>query len=389
MKIFVTGYGVISAIGEGEESLNSFKAMQSGVTNGDSEATKAYKLGIVKMSNEELRTRYALNNSGSRTAILGMVAAKKAFEGHELLKEVKTGLISGTSVGGMDVTEEEYKKNIKGEEIDPSGYIHHSSGVSSQGIARELGINDFVNTISTACSSANNAIMMGARMIKNGILDRVVVGGTDSLTLFTMNGFRSLMINDSEWCRPFDNSRQGLNLGEGAGFIVLESEKSMAKTNKESIVELKGWGSTSDAHHQTASSENGYGAQLAMKEALGVANLKPEDINYINAHGTATPNNDLSESHAIKAVFGSTIPAFSSTKAFTGHTLAASGGIEVVFAVMAIKKGLLLPNLNFSTPIEETKLTPQLTFEEGREINNVLSNSFGFGGNCSSIILGK
>ena len=256
MKIFVTGYGVISAIGEGEESLNSFKAMQSGVTNGDSEATKAYKLGIVKMSNEELRTRYALNNSGSRTAILGMVAAKKAFEGHELLKEVKTGLISGTSVGGMDVTEEEYKKNIKGEEIDPSGYIHHSSGVSSQDIARELGINDFVNTISTACSSANNAIMMGARMIKNGILDRVVVGGTDSLTLFTMNGFRSLMINDSEWCRPFDNSRQGLNLGEGAGFIVLESEKSIKETNKEPIVELKGWGSTSDAHHQTASSES-------------------------------------------------------------------------------------------------------------------------------------
>ena len=389
MKIFVTGYGVISAIGEGEESLNSFKAMQSGVTNGDSEATKAYKLGIVKMSNEELRTRYALNNSGSRTAILGMVAAKKAFEGHELLKEVKTGLISGTSVGGMDVTEEEYKKNIKGEEIDPSGYRHHSSGVSSQGIARELGINDFVNTISTACSSANNAIMMGARMIKNGILDRVVVGGTDSLTLFTMNGFRSLMINDSEWCRPFDNSRQGLNLGEGAGFIVLESEKSIAKTNKEPIVELKGWGSASDAHHQTASSDNGYGAQLAMKEALGVANLKPENINYINAHGTATPNNDLSESHAIKAVFGSTIPAFSSTKAFTGHTLAASGGIEVVFSIMAIKKGLLLPNLNFTTSIEETKLIPQLTFEEGREINNVLSNSFGFGGNCSSIILGK
>jgi len=122
---------------------------------------------------------------------------------------------------------------------------------------------------------------------------------------------------------------------------------------------------------------------------LGIANLKPADIDYINAHGTATPNNDLSESHAIKAVFGSSIPAFSSTKAFTGHTLAASGGIEVVFSIMAIKKGLLLPNLNFSTPIEETKLTPQLTYEEGRKINNVLSNSFGFGGNCSSIILGK
>ena len=149
---------------------------------------------------------------------------------------------------------------------------------------------------------------------------------------------------------------------------------------------MKGWASTSDAHHQTASSENGYGAQLAMKEALVKANLNPEDINYINAHGTATPNNDLSESNAIIEVFGSSIPAFSSTKSFTGHTLAASGGFEAVFSIWAIKKGLLLPNLNYSTPIEETKLIPQLTFEEGQEVNNVLSNSFGFGGNCSSII---
>ena len=156
-----------------------------------------------------------------------MVAAKQAFEGHVLSPEIRTGLISGTSVGGMDVSEVEYKKYLDQQGHNPSNYKHHSSGTSSLQIAMELGITDFVNTISTACSSAANAIMMGARMINNGLLDRVVVGGTDSLTLFTISGFRSLMIFDDEWCRPFDETRKGLNLGEGAGFLVIESEDAM------------------------------------------------------------------------------------------------------------------------------------------------------------------
>ena len=153
------------------------------------------------------------------------------------------------------------------------------------------------------------------------------------------------------------------------------------------MAKLTGWSNASDAFHQTASSPNGYGATLSMQEALDIAGLKPEDIDYINAHGTATPNNDLSESHAIKTIFKDTIPPFSSTKAYTGHTLAASGGIEAVFAILAIQKGLLYPNLNFSTPIEETGLVPQLKFEENKTIKNVLSNSFGFGGNNSTVIL--
>ena len=124
-----------------------------------------------------------------------------------------------------------------------------------------------------------------------------------------------------------------------------------------------------------------------MQEALNVAGLQAKDIDYINAHGTATPNNDLSESHAIKTIFKDAIPPFSSTKAYTGHTLAASGGIEAVFAILAIQQGLLYPNLNFSTPIEETGLVPQLKFEEGKTIKHVLSNSFGFGGNNSTVIL--
>jgi 3-oxoacyl-[acyl-carrier-protein] synthase-1 len=229
--------------------------------------------------------------------------------------------------------------------------------------------------------------MMGARMINNGLLDRVVVGGTDALTKFTISGFKSLMIFDEEWCRPFDESRKGLNLGEGAGYVVLESEKSISLSKQKPVAMLSGWSNASDSFHQTASSPDGHGAQLSMQEALNVAGLKPEDIDYINAHGTATPNNDLSESQAIKKIFKSRIPPFSSTKAYTGHTLAASGGIEAVFAILAIQNGYIYPNLNFRNAIEETGLIPQLKFSENNKVKHVLSNSFGFGGNNSTVII--
>jgi 3-oxoacyl-[acyl-carrier-protein] synthase I len=388
MNIYVTGYGLISSIGVGEEeSLSSLRNSRTGIDTGRSESTKAYKVGAIHMSNSELKKEFNLITEGSRTALLGMVAAKQAFNGHVLSEQIRTGLISGTSVGGMDISEIEYKKFLDNDGHNPNNYQHHASGTSSLEIAQELGITDFVNTISTACSSAANSIMMGARMINNGLLDRVVVGGTDALTAFTISGFKSLMIFDDEWCKPFDDTRKGLNLGEGAGYIVLESEKSLEISKKNPVASLSGWSNASDSFHQTASSPDGHGAQLSMKEALDIAGLKPEDIDYINAHGTATPNNDLSESQAIKAIFGGNIPPFSSTKSYTGHTLAASGGIEAVFAILAIKHGLLYPNLNFKQAIKESELVPQVEFEEQQSIKHVLSNSFGFGGNNSTVIL--
>ncbi|MNY29419.1 3-oxoacyl-[acyl-carrier-protein] synthase 2 [compost metagenome] len=215
------------------------------------------------------------------------------------------------------------------------------------------------------------------------------MGGTDGLSQFTISGFRSLMIFDDEWCRPFDETRKGLNLGEGAGFLVLETEETIKKSGKKPLAILSGWSNASDAYHQTASSPEGLGATLSMKGALEIAGLSPADISYINAHGTATPNNDLSESHGIKTVFGSTVPPFSSTKAYTGHTLAASGGIEAVFGILALNNGILLPNLNFRQAIEETGLIPVKNYSEGNNIRHILSNSFGFGGNNSTIILSK
>ena len=386
--IYVTGHGVVSSIGDNtEETFASLLASKTGVKPGVNSYSQNYKVGEVLYSNEELKERFFLKCSGSRTSLLGLVAARESFQGHELLTGLRTGLISGTSVGGMDISDKTYRNYLDNTPFEIQSFRNHPSGTSTEHIAFELGISHFVNTISTACSSAANAIMMGARMINGGLLDRVVVGGTDSLTQFTIAGFRSLMIFDENWCRPFDETRNGLNLGEGAGYLVLESERSLERTKKNPIARLSGWGNASDAFHQTASSPNGDGAVLAMTQALKNANLSPADIDYINAHGTATPNNDLTESKAILSVFGEKVPPFSSTKSFTGHTLAASGGIEAVISILAIKNKCVFPNLNYSQVISETGLKPVTSIVQVSELKHVLSNSFGFGGNNSTLIL--
>lgn len=390
MNIFITGYGTISSIGKNvEETFEALLSEKSGIKQGFNAHTKRFKVGEVDLTNEELMSTFHLKTNGSRTALLGMVAAKEAFKQHSLLAEIRTGLISGTSVGGMDISENEYAKYHKALPTNKLNYLHHPSGTTTEQIAKELGITGFINTISTACSSAANAIMLGARMIRANKLDRVIVGGTDGMTNFTISGFRSLMIFDEDFCRPFDESRKGLNLGEGAGFLVLESENSIQRTKKKPLAILTGWSNASDAFHQTASSPEGNGAILAMTKALEIAKLKPQDIDYINAHGTATPNNDLSESKAFINVFNGKVPPFSSTKPYTGHTLAACGGIEAIIAILSMNNNVLFPNLNHHNPIEETGLIPIKSIQKNRNINHVLSNSFGFGGNNSTLILSK
>lgn len=390
MKIFVTGIGVVSAIGMNvEEALLSLRSQKTGISKGTQPFSERFMVGEIPYSNAELMEKFKLKDFSSRTALLGKIAAKEAFTNHTLHTQIRTGIISGTSVGGMDVSEIEYKKFLKDGTDSLDAYSHHSSGTTTQQIADELGITEYINTISTACSSAVNAIMLGARMLQSGQLDRVLVGGTDALSSFTISGFRSLMIFDENWCKPFDEERKGLNLGEGAGFLVLETEQSISKSGIKPLAILSGWSNASDAYHQTASSPEAIGATRSMKEALSVAKLSPSDIGYINAHGTATPNNDLSESVGIKNIFGTNIPPFSSTKSYTGHTLAASGGIEAVFSILALNHGMLLPNLNFKNSISETGLTPIKEYSEGNNIHHILSNSFGFGGNNSTIILSK
>ncbi|QQQ27405.1 beta-ketoacyl-[acyl-carrier-protein] synthase family protein [Chryseobacterium indoltheticum] len=395
-KIAITGMGIISSIGNNvEENFISLTTGKHGISDIQLFETRHagnIKTGEIKLSNEELVQKLQLSedNNVTRTALLGMVATKEAVEsaGISDINEYKTGLISSTSVGGMDITEkyfytyEDFPEKQK--------YIDsHDAGNSSLAIADFLGLKGMVSTISTACSSAANAIMMGAKLIKNGVLDRVIVGGTDSLSKFTLNGFNTLMILTDSYNTPFDNDRKGLNLGEAAAFIVLESDEVVKKENKKVLAYLSGYGNANDAHHQTASSENGQGAYLAMEKALKVSGLDKKNIDYINVHGTATPNNDLSEGIAMIRIFGENrVPEFSSTKAFTGHTLAAAAGIEAVYSILAMQNNVIFPNLNFKTKMEEFDLTPVTELKE-KNINHVLSNSFGFGGNCSTLIFSK
>jgi 3-oxoacyl-(acyl-carrier-protein) synthase len=394
-KVFITGTGIISAIGNNyNEVLQSVKESRTGIAYSSS-LNSIYRdeipMGEIKLSDFELimLAEPEAKRAYSRTALLGMIAAKEALKtaGIYDVNEFKTGLISSNTVGGMDKSELFYRQFLPDRRKGKlKNIVTHDCGESTQQIANYLQINYFHSTISTACSSSANAIMLGARLIKHGLIDRMVVGGTDALSVFTVNGFNSLLILDRKPCRPFDETRNGLNLGEGAGFIILESEKCVNLSKKNPLCELTGYGNACDAFHQTASSPDGNGAKRAIGKALKSANLLPSQIDYINVHGTATPNNDLSEGVAIQTIFGDKVPYFSSTKSLTGHTLGASGGIEAVLCVIAIKNKMIFPSLNFSAPMKELSITPVKELKENIQVKHVLSNSFGFGGNNSSLI---
>ncbi|MBN2275260.1 MAG: beta-ketoacyl-[acyl-carrier-protein] synthase family protein [Bacteroidales bacterium] len=394
-RVFVTGTGIVSAIGfDCEETASALKLSASGIgriTHLNTVYKEEIPVAEVKATDKELMEMAGIQQAGffSRTTLLGIIAARQALLQADIkdIKAYKTGMVSATTVGGMDRSERFFKKFI----IDNSrgrlrDIITHDCGDSTERIADTLGIKDYLATISTACSSSANAILLGSRLIKNGILDRVIVGGTDALTLFTLNGFNSLMILDKNGCKPFDEERNGLTLGEGAGFLVIESERSVRKDHKEVLCEITGYGNACDAFHQTASSPEGEGAYLSMKKALDVAGLEPGRIDYINAHGTGTKNNDLSEGIAIERLFDKNVPLCSSTKSFTGHTLGAAGAIEAVLCVMAIRNRWIYPNLFFRQKMTELAFSPVTDFQYNKPVRHVMSNSFGFGGNNTSLI---
>ena len=395
-SVFVIGAGTISAIGNNVAAcLNALENGRAGMEQMhylDSVHRQRLPVAEVKLSNNELAQLAGLPNTKSRTALLSMIAAKEALQNSGLanITDLRTGFVSANSVGGMDKTEKFFSEflsnNNKGRLRD---VIHHECGSISELVADALGIKDYITTISTACSSSANAVFFGARLIKNNLLDMVVAGGTDSLTKFTLNGFNTLMILDEQFCQPFDENRHGLNLGEGAGYIVLVSEKVAASLKNKSQITLSGYCNANDAYHQTASSPDGTGSFMAMSGALKKSGLQPSDIDYINLHGTGTQNNDIAEGTAIKKLFDPQYPKMSSTKSFTGHTLGASGGIEAVFSVLALQHGIIYPNLRLQTPMKNLPFVPVTEFIKNIKVKHVLSNSFGFGGNCSSLIFSK
>lgn len=392
-KIHVTGIGLITSLGD-SVSLNR-KALGAGrhaISHLEIFPTRYADIryfGEVKMTDHELRSKLNVKQAGvSRTSLLALKAMKEALEHSDLksneIASDRTALIVGGTVGGMCHTNEFMHDSVA--DSNPSEYISAYGAASTTNYLQEhFGIKGVTNTINTACSSAANAIAMGAQLINGGMADRAVVGGADSIAKFTINGFNSLHILSPEICQPFDANRQGLNLGEGAAFLVLEKEE-VAK-DKNIFAELSGWANANDAYHPSSISDEGEGPYQAMQGALKQAGLGPKDISYINAHGTATENNDLTESRAMLRLFEE-VPPFSSTKSFVGHTLGAAGAVEAVISILSLQYQELYPNLHFEKTIPETGLRPITEFQLS-SVEHVLSNSFGFGGNCSSLIFSK
>ncbi len=391
-KIVVTGYGIISSLGYGIEKTKQALLMEKNsigrVRYIDTKHSEELPCGEVPESDETLRNLLGIAPDAviTRTPLLAMAALKEALETSRLTDSTPTAFINGTTVGGMEKSEQYYNRFFNGENKE---YIKaHDCGAGTEMASHLFGHFKMMTTISTACSSAANSIILGADLIKAGKVKAAIVGGTESLSKFHLNGFNSLMILEHQPCRPFDKNNQGLNLGEGAGFIIIEDESSALKRGANIICELSGYANACDAYHQTATSANSEGATAAMTKAISNSHLQPSDIDYINAHGTGTADNDLHESIALKRVFGENVPDFSSTKGFTGHTTSAAGAVESVISIIALQNGFIPANIGFSEPIEETGLKP-VSKTTPKELTHVMTNSFGFGGNDSSVIFSK
>jgi 3-oxoacyl-(acyl-carrier-protein) synthase len=389
-RVFVTGIGIISAVGSTlMENRSALAAGRSGISFAATLSSRYAGIlpcGSIGTSTDHWREQFRIDNPGvTRTTLLALHAFSDAIADAGLsaisLRDPRVALVGATTVGGMCLTDELYRDSTQSCENSPylSSYDCASVHLFLQSRYRMTGLG---TTINTACSSSANAIQYGARLIRNGLARVVIAGGTDSLAKFTINGFHALQILSPAPCRPFDRDRSGLNLGEGAAFLVLEGEEVLP--TKPIYAELTGYCNSNDAFHPSALSLTGDGPFLAMQGALHSAGLQPADIDFINTHGTATENNDEAEGRAMLRVFGE-LPPFASTKSYTGHTLGAAGAIEAVYSILSIRHQELYASLNFAEPIPDMGVRPVQVFRQ-HAVRHVMSNSFGFGGNCTSLI---
>lgn len=393
-RVVVTGLGIITAIGDSvAHNRTSLMHGRSGISHAVhflSKYTGVLPFAEIGHSTSRLAELLHIQQPGvTRTDLVALHAFKEAIAdarlSAETLQDAGTALIGASTVGGICLTDELYadaNHTGNGGSVFLGSY---SNSACTLFLQSQYNIGGIVNTFNTACSSSANSIMYGVRLIKNGLAKRVIAGGVDTLAKFTVNGFNALMILSNEPCRPFDAARKGLNLGEGAAFLVLEREDDAA--GKTIYAEVKGYGNSNDAYHPSSTSPNAQGPYLCMQKALQGAGLQPGDIDFINAHGTATENNDETESIAMRRLFDIP-PPFTSTKSYTGHTLAAAGAVEAVYSILNLHHQEVYPSLNFKDVAEPVRLAPVLEYAQ-KDLKYVMSNSFGFGGNCSSLIFGK
>jgi len=304
----------------------------------------------------------------------------------------RVAVIIGTSTSGILHAELAYRARTPQSPQAPlPTHFHYRETLNNHSapsfVAAVTGAQGPTYTISTACSSSAKVFAAAQRLIHAHIVDAAIVGGVDSLCLTTLCGFRALDLLSSDPCKPYDRYRNGISIGEGAGFALLERTPDTTANRAHAALCLWGVGESSDAHHMSTPHPQGLGAQRAMQAALDMAGLQPSDIDYINLHGTATRTNDLAEGRAVAAVFGTNV-ACSATKSWFGHLLGAAGIVESVVSLLALEHGLLPGTLNTEEPDPECQI-PVLRDNVSRSINTALSNSFGFGGSNCSVLFGR
>jgi 3-oxoacyl-(acyl-carrier-protein) synthase len=328
---------------------------------------------------------------GSRSDQLGWLAAREAVGAAKINFKPcadRAGVVLGCSVGGSFDSERFLTTLIKRGKMRARPTRFHECVSVVDLIADEFSLYGPSLAVATACSSGALAIATAAEMIQANEADVMLAGGADSLSRMTWGGFHSLLLVDAAGCRPFDAGRAGTSMGEGAGVLVLEAEEFARRRGAKILARLSGWGASCDAHHATAPHPEGAGAVAAMQAALRRAGLDPSAINYVNAHGTGTRDNDLAEAKALLNVFQRRLPSVSSTKRFFGHALAASGAIEAVVCVEALLRQEIPPNPGFTTLDPAIGLEP-VTALRSALLTHVMSNSFGFGGNNAVLIFSQ
>ena len=388
----ITARTTTNALGRGvAASLNALRRGESGLRPCDFEdADLPTWIGrVAGLEDEPLTGEFAaFDCRNNRLARLGLeqdgfsTAARAARDRYGA---DRIGVFVGTSTSGIGATEHAYRRRdpVTGRLPEDFDYQHTHNVFSVADFTRRwLGLTGVALAISTACSSSAKVFASAWRSLQAGFCDAAVVGGVDSLCLTTLYGFNALGLTSAQVCRPWDAERDGLNVGEAAGFALLER----AEPDDRRVL-LLGYGESSDAWHMTAAHPEGRGAALAMEQALARAELRPEQVDYINLHGTATPLNDAAEDRAVRRVFGPETPC-SSTKGWTGHTLGAAGITEAIFVQLCLEHGFIPPTLN--TRRRDPQLGAGVVLDgQERPLRTALSNSFGFGGTNCSLLFGR
>lgn len=400
-RAVITGVGIITALGAGVE------ANLSGITRGDSGLAEIRSFDVtgyrVKVGGEvraDLSCRLTAKTKAAgrydRATRLLFAAASEAVDSAGpagIIAKIapQTPIFAGTTLGGMIGGTAYHRALLAGKRAAPSLVLDYLAHIQACRLRDALGLAGAIHAVSNACASGANAIGFAFKEIQSGEADCAIAAGYDTMSEYTFAGFHSLQALSQTSCRPFDRNRDGLALGEGAAVLIIEELNHALRRGAHIIAEVCGYGESSDSFHITRPDPSGAGAGAAMTMAINDAQAAPSEIDYINAHGTGTPPNDVMEAAAIRQVFGphaSRVPV-SSTKPMIGHLLGGAGAVEAVITIIAMNSGVLPQNLNYQTPDPDCGLNIVNKAGQRAEIKTALSNSFGFGGANAALVFRK